>query len=790
MAGMIFDPELMQDFLTESGELLEQLDQDLVVLEGTPDDPELLNRVFRALHTIKGSASFLGLTHLVSVAHAAETCLNAARNRVFIVDRGVMDLLLNAIDLVKRQFEDIRNQRELTSPDAALCAKLTALGEGRALPEGGAAPTTPSAGATHDDHPIVDPPAHLSRAQDSSAGAGATTSVSANTSAIAPSAPIAEVVGERPLALPSHKADLTDFLIADLESCAQQLDDNLGALLDPARTGAVLGALGDVGENILKQGEFFEFDSMSRLARCVLGLSQHAPALNAQQLVHAQGLGQRVSAMLREQVQGLTRKVVLSRPMDDLCKAFDNADTLIDACTPTTTEAPPEVAGSAASAETDRASERSPDQTVDQSGAPQSAAAAAAPGAAGPAHNAAHAGGDNTIRVEVGRLESLLNLVGELVLQKNRVGAVTRQIGANEMGTQEFREMVGEVSNALERVTGDLQLAVMKTRMQPLEKVFGKYPRLVRDLARKLNKQITLEVSGGETEVDRSVIEEIGDPLVHLMRNACDHGIELPEARVKAGKSPNGTIHLSASNAGGHVEIRIADDGKGIDPVFITRKAIEKGLLTEAQGAALSDREKKMLIFAPGFSTAEKISDVSGRGVGMDVVKTNIEKLKGSIEIDSAAGAGTTILIKIPLTVAIMSAMMVGVGKEIYAVPLSSIVEIVKPEGSQRSSIRQQPVMRLRDSVLPLLDGCVAFRVPPDSREESPLAVVLGHASKRVGLLVTRVIGQQEVVIKPLDDFTDSGAPVSGATVRDDGCVSLIVDVPRLFELANDPASR
>ncbi|MFN5956560.1 MAG: chemotaxis protein CheA, partial [Planctomyces sp.] len=380
-----------------------------------------------------------------------------------------------------------------------------------------------------------------------------------------------------------------------------------------------------------------------------------------------------------------------------------------------------------------------------------------------------------------------LNLVGELVLQKNRVNAMSRHIQAMNLGSQEFREQAGEVSGGLDRVTSDLQLAVMKTRMQPLDKIFGKYPRLIRDLAAKLGKKINLVIEGGETEVDKSVIEQLGDPLIHLMRNSCDHGLESPADRAAAGKSEVGTIRLSASNAGGHVEIRIADDGRGLNTKRISQKAIEKGLYTQAQIDQMSEQELCRIIFLPGFSTAEKISDVSGRGVGMDVVRSNIEKVKGTIDLINDPGKGCTVLIKIPLTVAIMSAMMVGVGPETYAVPLSSIVEIVRPEKDQLASINQSPVMRLRDTVLPLLQAAELFSLPASKRDDAPFAVVLSLSERRVGLMVSRLIGQQEVVIKPLDEElsrTGAGGPVSGATVRDDGGVSLIVDVPRLFELA------
>lgn len=757
MAGMTFDPELMRDFLTESGELLDQLDQDLVTLETAPTDLDLLNRVFRALHTIKGSASFLALTNLVSVAHAAETCLNAARSGQLVVDRQAMDLLLAAVDTIKRQFDDIRAARDLTTPDAALVARLTALGEGMAAPPAPAPPPATSAAA-----------------------AGATPTP-------APAPPPDGTPHATPLSLPPGKADLIDFFVSDLDGTLEQVERQVSRLVDDADRADAASAMGQLTESLLKTADFFEFTSMSRLVGAISRVAGLGAALQADRAAEATKACRQAIDLLRRQSKGLGEKQLIDFPTGDL----DNA---IEALLSPVPPAPIAAAAANPAHETDAPHAADPAFAPPPAGHGQTPAPSAGNAQTGGAAPAG-ANAENTIRVEVSRLETLLNLVGELVLQKNRVGATARQVQAHNLGTQAFREQVSEVSNALDRVTSDLQVAVMKTRMQPLDKLFGRYPRLIRDLARKLNKQINLEIVGGETEVDKSVIEELGDPLVHLMRNSADHGIELPAERLAGGKPETGTIRLSASNAGGHVEIRIADDGKGLRREFIARKAVEKGLYTAEQVEAMSDAEVNRIIFAAGFSTAEKISDVSGRGVGMDVVRANIEKLKGTIELLSEPGRGCTVVVKIPLTVAIMSAMLVGVGPEVYAVPLSSIVEIVKPDRSQRGSIRERPVMRLRDTVLPLVDGAEVVGLPPGPAQQpegagASFAVVMHQAGKRLGLMVDRLIGQQEIVIKPLDGSTDRGGPVSGATVRDDGGVSLIVDVPRLFQLVEGRASR
>ncbi len=391
---------------------------------------------------------------------------------------------------------------------------------------------------------------------------------------------------------------------------------------------------------------------------------------------------------------------------------------------------------------------------------------------------------EQTIRVEVGRLETLMNLVGELVLQKNRFQALSRQIEGFEQLEPEFREEVTVSASNLDRVTGDIQVAVMRTRMQPLDKLFGKYPRLIRDLAKKTGKHINLVIEGGETEVDKSVLEELGDPMVHLLRNSADHGLEMPHDRVLAGKDETGTIRIVAAHEGSHVSLRILDDGRGMTREKIASKAIEKGIATEQEVSQLSDKEVYRFILAAGFSTAAEVTDLSGRGVGMDVVRTNIEALKGTIDVDSVPGKGTEIIIKIPLTIAIMPAMMVRVDDEIYAIPLSNLLEIVRPDDDRVSTINGHPVMRLRDTILPLLSAQELFGTDPAKRVKAPFAVVIQHNDRAFGLMVSDLIGQHEIVIKPLDEMFDRKGPISGATVRDDGGVSLIVDVAQLARIA------
>jgi two-component system chemotaxis sensor kinase CheA len=768
-----FDPEILQDFLTESGELLEQVEGDLVTLEHNPSDPELLNKIFRALHTIKGSASFLALTNLVKIAHAAESALNSARNSVVVVDRAMMDLLLQAIDTIKTQMGQLSGGTPLVEPNAQLVATLAAIGEGKA-PSRAAAPVAVAAASTTATPTSI-------QAHTSSSSAGMSSSGD----------------GESPLALPENKRDLLEFLVVDLDETLNKMGTLLEQLAADATRPAAASALAETSESLLKSVDFFEIAPMTRLAKAMQSFGSQAADLDAKCTNTAVPAAKDVTTALRRHIDALKRGKVRSENLDTVVQSLEHA---IQGDTESTTPAPAAV--------TPVAEAQTPSEPALAVEAPTASAAPSSPPAANDsAASATQANApagaaqavEQTIRVEVRRLEQLMNLVGELVLQKNRISAVGRNLFADKGLSQTNKDAVTVAAEGLDRVTADIQLAVMRTRMQPLEKLFGKYPRLIRDLARKTNKKIDLVIEGGETEVDKSVIDELGDPLIHLLRNSADHGIEMPEDRVKAGKSDTGTIKLVASHEGSHVRILVVDDGKGLVRDRIAKKAIERGLVTEAEVAGLSDREVYKFIMLPGFSTAEKVSDLSGRGVGMDVVKTNIEKLKGTIDLHSTPGKGSTIEINIPLTVAIMPAMMVGVGvhgkrEEIYAVPLGNILEIVKPDPKAISTIGERPVMRLRDSVLPLFNAADLFGYSGD-KPDQPFAVVLAMGEKTVGLLVSRLIGQQEIVIKPLDSLEPGTktqqvkGPVSGATVRDDGGVSLIVDVAQLIKMGQDMKS-
>ncbi|CCF81824.1 Signal transduction histidine kinase CheA [Helicobacter bizzozeronii CCUG 35545] len=393
-------------------------------------------------------------------------------------------------------------------------------------------------------------------------------------------------------------------------------------------------------------------------------------------------------------------------------------------------------------------------------------------------------GVEQTVRVDVRRLDHLMNLIGELVLGKNRLIRIYGDVEERYDG-EKFLEELNQVVSSISAVTTDLQLAVMKTRMQPIGKVFNKFPRMVRDLSRELGKSIELVIDGEETELDKSIVEEIGDPLIHIIRNSCDHGIEKPEDRKMLGKPEMGRVELSAYNEGNHIVIKITDDGTGLDPEKLKEKAIEKGVITEREASTMTDKEALNIIFKPGFSTAKTLSNVSGRGVGMDVVKTNIEKLNGIIELESEVGVRTTQKLKIPLTLAIIQALLVGVQEEYYAIPLSSVLETVRISQDEIYSVDGKSVLRLRDEVLSLVRLADIFKVDAILEGSKEVyVVIIGLADQKIGVIVDYLIGQEEVVIKSLGYYLKSTKGIAGATVRGDGKITLIVDVGTMMEMA------
>lgn len=738
------DQSLISDFLMESNELVEQLDADLVELEDDPDPKERLDAIFRALHTIKGAASFLNMPGVTTFSHAAEDALNKLRKGEAPVTESVIDALLQSVDVLRSQLSEVAAGVSPSHGPEPLIEILHAIAAG-ASSEAGSAEEAVEASSEPTEHEVP------------FGGTGVRAEFS------------------------SEKVDVLPFMVTDLEESTASLAEIIEQMADQERRVEVASRMSDIAESMHATADYFDLELLKRLIALVALTAEALPSVDSDRIG---ALTARVSAV-RELIDAsascLGDGFIASWDIDTL-ESRIRAILEAEATDPDWT-----IEGDGSLVATlvhDGVIDGDVATVGDAAGDPVAPASPAPKTGAEPEAASAEAGRgasavEQTIRVEVSRLEHLLNLVGEMVLTKNQVLGLTRQLQGQNV-PQDFVESASSISSDLDRLTAELQVGVMRTRMQPLHKLFGRYPRIIRDLAKKTGKRVDLQIVGGDTEVDKSVLELLGDPLVHMLRNSVDHGIESPEDRKAAGKKEVGTIVLSAEHQGGHVRVAIDDDGKGMSREVIAGKAIEKGIASEEQVAQMSDEEVFKFIFAAGFSTAAQVSDLSGRGVGMDVVRTNVSKLGGDIHVRSKAGEGTSIDIMIPLTVAIMPAMMVGIGRHDYAIPLSSVTEIVRYEPKTTHSVAGREVMRLRDAVLPLLDMRTRLGETGGTENEG-FSVVISVGQESMGLIVDRLVGQQEVVIKPLDDEYTSGGPFSGATIRENGDVSLILDVVKLM---------
>ncbi len=551
--------DIINDFIAESAESLETLDQKFVELEKKPGDLPLLNDIFRSIHTIKGAAGFLGFDQMVEVTHVTEDVLNKLRKSEMSVTPAVMDAILRAVDMIRVILANIREKNGRKEDTSGVLALLGGILDGKGAEKDEAAPPLP----------------------------------------------------EKPA--------------ADEEQKQQRADEAQGA---------------------------------------------------------------------------------------------------------------------AASAK------------------------------------------DHAIRVDIDRLDTVLNLAGELVLSRNRLMRLGTRLSESSVDG-ELQSQVSEAIAQLDLVTSDLQLGVMKIRMQPIAKVFNKFPRMVRDLARQTGKQMELVLSGEETEMDKTVIEEIGDPLVHLIRNAVDHGMEFPEERAAKGKPQCGTIALSAYQEGRNIIVSVSDDGKGIDPEAVKRSAVEKGIISADEAERLTERDALGLIFLPGFSTAKEVSSISGRGVGMDVVKTNISRINGTISIDSEIGKGTRIVFRLPLTLAIIQALTVEAGGEVYAIPLSNVIENIRVTGDEIKTIEGREAINIRDRVVPVVRlGALVSGKDSPGKSEWKYIVVIGIGEKSFGVLVDRLHGQEEIVMKSMSEYLKGTEGVAGACITGDGNVILILDMAGLLTSA------
>lgn len=687
------DEEILQDFLVEAGEILEQLSEQLVELESRPDDMDLLNAIFRGFHTVKGGAGFLQLNALVECCHIAENVFDILRKGERRVSSELMDVVLQALDTVNAMFDQVREQSEPTSATPELLAALARLAE----PEG-AEPA----------EPVQAPPAAVPPAE--------------------PAAP-----PEAPAQ--SASSDITD------DEFEQLLDALQG---DEAPASAVAEAPAAPAGDEISDAEFEALlDQLHGKGKFV------PPAVSAEPA----------------QVPAEAVEPAAAAAGDDI--SDDEFEALLDELHGKGKFNGASEAVAAAAAVAKNIAAKSP------AAKPVAPAKAAAARPAAPDRPAASEA-ETTVRVDTARLDEIMNMVGELVLVRNRLV---------RLGLNSGDEAMAKAVANLDVVTGDLQMSVMKTRMQPIKKVFGRFPRLVRDLARNMKKEINLELVGEETDLDKNLVEALADPLVHLVRNAVDHGIESPEEREAAGKPRVGQVVLSAEQEGDHILLMITDDGKGMDAEVLRNKAVEKGLLERDAADRLTDLECYNLIFAPGFSTKTEISDVSGRGVGMDVVKTKISQLNGTVNVFSQKGSGSKIVIKVPLTLAIMPTLMVMLGSQAFAFPLVNVNEIFHLDLSRTNVVDGQEVVIVRDKALPLF-YLKRWLVPSAAHEEQGEGhvVILSVGTQRIGFVVDQLVGQEEVVIKPLGKMLQGTPGMAGATITGDGRIALILDVPSMLK--------
>jgi len=712
------DDEILQDFLVEAGEILELLGEQLVELENSPEDNELLNAIFRGFHTIKGGAGFLALDAMVGVCHKAEDVFNVLRQGERKVDTELMDVILQVVDRLNDMFAIVRTGDFPEPVEQKLLDQLQTY----TVPESSAPAvavevTAEEASETDDSAPVTENAADAVE-QEFELMLG----LAEGDASESASDEITESEFDNLLdALHGKGGSPTPAVeqneIASDEITESEFDDLLDALhgKDSFNAEKVVGSSGKMSEPVVASGDITEeeFDNL---------------------LDDLHGKGK------------FKAKLIDDKPEEIIVKPVEKSAQITKS-----------------SIEPEKIKKPVP-------------VAAPKPGVkkAEPAKNMPQA--ETTVRVDTQTLDNIMNMVGELVLVRNRF-----QTLAVEKGDEDIVKAVGN----LDIVTADLQLAVMKTRMQPIKKVFGRFPRVVRDLARSLKKEIALVLVGEETDLDKNLVEALADPLVHLIRNAVDHGIELPEDREAAGKKREGTVILTASQEGDHIELSIKDDGKGMNADHLRGIAVTKGMMDEESAARLDDKECFNLIFAPGFSTKTEISDVSGRGVGMDVVKTRIAQMNGTVEIDSVEGVGSTIIIKVPLTLAIMPTLMVKLGGQSFALPLASVLEILDLDLGATKVVDGQMVIMVRNRALPLFylsDWLVSDMGYVANKNGHGHVVVVNSGGRQIGFVVDQLIGQEEVVIKALGAKLHGLDGLAGATITGDGQIALILDVPGMMK--------
>jgi two-component system chemotaxis sensor kinase CheA len=699
--------EILKDFVVETNDLIEQLNEDLLLLESGDRQPDLINRIFRAFHTIKGTSSFLNFSACTELAHAAEDILNCIRNDGLEPTSSIIDALLDTIDWFKGFISDVENQ----------------------------------AVQNYDTEEMVSALKNLLAEEQKKSGQETSENEAEITKTTAPT-----TRGE------AINLEMPPELIEEFTSEA-------GELLETLSNDLLSLEIESTNETLI-----------NTLFRTFHTLKGNSGLIGLKQMFEVAHRAEDVLSMIRDKKLEPGSAVI-----DALLATVDLFKVIVDEVKERrlTTHDTAEIENNL-----DKILGRQPvKKAVGEEPAGEKEVAKTAP------VTAKHL--EQTIRVDVDRLNNLMNLAGELILEKNRFQQLNQLLNAKFSGNKEVSDL-DSLNNSLGRITTEIQESVMRMRMLPISNVFRKFPRLVRDLAKEKNKEIELVIAGETTELDRSLIEAIGDPLVHLLRNSIDHGIEEPAIRLSAGKPAKGTINMSAYQSGNDIIIEVADDGAGIDPEKIASKAVEKGLITEDQARSLPRREIINLIFEAGFSTAKVITDVSGRGVGMDVVRSNVAKLNGSVDIRTEVGRGTTFIIKLPLTLTIMNGMVVKVQDEVYIIPIGAITDTLKLSNYRISLIKGREFITLRDSVVPIIYLENLFDVKKTTSDDTERYVVVASVSERkVGLVVTGIFGQEETVVKSLGPLLGKVPFIAGASIRGDGRVALILDTGELISCHN-----
>jgi len=628
--------EIVDDFIVESEEIMEKLDQKILSLEKDSSSDDL-NVIFRGFHTIKGTSGFLGFQKVSNLTHLAENVLNLLRKGEMKVDSGIIDILLESLDILKLLISNIKEEGDEGSPENLA-------------------------------HALEELKKYEGKKEEKKEEVKE-----------------ADVLAAQPEEIKQSEPEVKEEIKTE--------EEEIPAVI---QTKAIDEEEKKLGEILVQEGLVYEDDIEE-------ALKEQEQGKKIGEIFVQKGI------ISKEQLESVLKK---QKPKQDRI--------------------------------------------------------------------------EQTIRVEVSRLDSLMNLVGELVLGRNRLLQVCKKIESSFSDDRSVDDL-NETIAQLGMISGFLQDSIMKTRMLPIQRVIGKFPRIIRSLQKSTKKDFELKIYGEDTELDKSIIEEIGDPLVHLIRNAVDHGIEDPEKRIELGKPKKGSIILKAFHEGHNIIIEIHDDGKGIDVAKVKEKAIKKNLVTRQKADLMSKAEILNFIFFPGFSTADIVTEISGRGVGMDVVKQNITKLKGIIEIDTDLKIGTVIRIKLPLTLAIIQALIVELGYEIFAIPLSSVVETVRIKPDEIFQVEGKSIINLRGSIIPIIDLTKSYGLSGENiysvdEKGRIYVVIIGVAEKRKGLVVDRLLGQEEIVIKSLGKYLRGIPGFSGCTIMGDGKVTLIIDVEKHFE--------